>query len=209
MRGEILEIVRERCSSDFFSFHIIPVVVNTLNLRRILNLGPYSLEVIEPAAYLHDIGRFQVPKQLGLEEDHHIVGAQMAREIMKAFGGYSEEFIKDIEHCILTHRGKKGPKPETQEAEVIACADAMAHFDGFFYVLKLFFDTSDTFEEAIKGVEQKMLRDWQKLTIPQARDMSRKRYEAVLIFLESLKKWSERELMALTILIDGMISSVA
>lgn len=183
---QIIQVVQQRYSNDFWKYHILPVLKNALALAK--QIPETKEKIVEMAVYLHDIARFLTPGKLGLNEDHHIVGTQMAKKLLEEYG-YDSEFIEQVGRCILSHRGKRGPAPETIEAKIVACADAMAHFDTFFYVFKLFLDTSDTTEEAIDGVEQKMLRDWKKLTLPEAQDISRKKYEAIMLLIQNIKSY--------------------
>ncbi len=181
---KIVQVIKQRYSDDFWKYHIVLVVNNSLALTD--RMGDADKQVVEMAAYLHDIGRFKTFRKMDLEEKHHIIGAQMAKELLED-RGYEPSFIEQVGHCILTHRGKKGPLPKTIEAKIVACADAMAHFDAFFYMFKLFLDSYDTFEEAISEMEQKMLRDWQKLTLPEARRLSQDKYEAIMLLIKSIK----------------------
>ncbi|XOB42498.1 MAG: HD domain-containing protein [Candidatus Nealsonbacteria bacterium] len=188
MKKQIIEIAKKRYGSDFFNFHIKPVVKNALAVAEKLE-EKIDLEVVEIAAYLHDIARFREPGKFGLSEDHHIVGVEMAEKLMKEHG-YKESFIEKVKHCILTHRGKKGPRPETIEARIVATADAMVHFDGFLYAFKLFVENHKIFEDILEKVEQKMMRSWQKITIPQARDIIRDKYEAAMLLIKSMRSYT-------------------
>ena len=195
-KERIINLCKSRYEKGDWQYHIKPVVKNALLLAKKLNADK---EVVEISAYLHDIGRAHRRKKF-LEEqkkffssnEHHITGAEETREILQKLN-YDEEFIKKVEHCVLAHRGRREPNPETLEAEIIACADAMAHFDTFPELMALFFKTTDSFEEAINGIDQKMNRDWnKKLILPEAKKIVEVKYKAIKLLLNSTKEYLNR-----------------
>ena len=189
MKHEIIEIARERYDRNDFRYHIPSVVKHAVLLAE--NLGA-ERDVVETAAWLHDIGtgRSGERKRYEPDNDHHITGAREARKILGKLG-CDKDFIRKVEHCILTHRGRKGPEPETPEARIVACADAMAHFDTFPDLLQ-FFLKKNTLEDSVNMLIEKATRDWDtKITLPEARDIMREKYEAVMLILESMKEYME------------------
>ncbi len=82
-----------------------------------------DLEILGIAALLHDIGREQEDKTKG-KLDHAIIGAEMAREILKKHN-FKEDKINKIVHCIETHRFRNNKVPETKEAKVLFDADKL------------------------------------------------------------------------------------
>jgi uncharacterized protein len=131
-------------------------------------------EIVEIAALLHDIAGI---KDRDNYENHHLLGAEEAEKILKGFN-YPQEKIEKIKHCILTHRGSKSIKRETLEAECVASADAMAHFDTIpallhFVFVRLGMDV----DEGTKWLRDKLDRSWTKL-IPEAKEIVKDKYEA-------------------------------
>jgi putative nucleotidyltransferase with HDIG domain len=184
---KIIEIAKEHHDKEGYYYHISPVVRNALLLSEKLGADK---EVVEIAAYLHDIGRSE--KEMGeykAENDHHIIGEQKTREILSGLG-YDKGFIDKVAHCVLTHRGRKGPAPETLEAEIIANADAMAHFDAFLDLFRYFLaETATSFEEAVEVMSEKIQRNWnKKLTLPEAKEIVKEKYEAITLLLKSMKE---------------------
>ncbi len=186
MIKKIIEIAKKRYTEKDYKYHILPVVKNALVLAKKLNA---NLEVVEIASYLHDIGRATKSKQFAKENVHHITGAEKTKKILKELG-YDEEIIKKVEHCVFTHRGRKGPNPETLEAKIIACADAMAHFDTFLALFPFSSKSTNSFENTVNEIEQKMGRNWnKKLTLPEAKEIVRAKYEAILLLIKSMKEY--------------------
>lgn len=182
MKEEVLRLVRVKYGVEFFEFHIMLVVRNALLLAKQLGADE---DITETSAYLHDIALFWKTGKFSIEEDHHIHGAEIARQILEEYG-YDELFISKVEHCILAHRSSSDPDPETLEAEIIVCADNMAHFDGFAYMLKLFLEKY-SFTDAVNLVRQKVERDWKKLTIPEARQAMQGKYEVIMSLLDLIE----------------------
>jgi len=182
--------MHDECGYDY---HILSVVKNSIYLAKIVNA---NLEVVQVAAYLHDLGVSRKIAGEGFsraENDHHILGAEEARKFLLTLD-YSEEFIEKVCNCILTHRGRKGTPPITIEQKVIANADAMAHFDTFLDLFEFFVGkTSNSFEEGVNEIYDKMKRDWElKLTLVEAREKIKPKYEAVMLILESMKEFMQK-----------------
>ena len=115
---KIKEIVKRECSEEDWKFHILIVVKYAKLLAKKLGVDE---KLAELGALLHDIGRIRIGGK-----DHEITGAKEAEKILKELN-CPEEIIEEIKHCVEAHGGKI--KPRTKIAEIIANADAMAHFD--------------------------------------------------------------------------------
>ena len=82
-----------------------------------------KLDILAPAALLHDIGRSAEHRSKG-EICHAAMGAEMAENILQELG-YSEEDRAAICHCIRAHRFRGGERPESLEAKIIFDADKL------------------------------------------------------------------------------------
>jgi uncharacterized protein len=182
---KIKKFVKEKHSEKDFNRHIKPVVKNALLLAKKLDA---DINVVEVSAYLHDIGRAKYTEGAN-EEEHHIIGAKKAEEILKELK-YGREFIEKVKHCILAHRGSKEPDPETIEAKIVNTADAMSHFDSFLDLVAVFYEDSNfDFEKTIALIDAKIDRDWnKKITIPEAKKIVRKKYDAIKLLIKSAKE---------------------
>lgn len=184
MKEKVIEIVKEKHTKEDFKYHIIPVVKNALLLGKKLNA---NLEVLEIAAYLHDIGRARYWEDFNITKGHHIVGSEKTQKILKSIG-YSNDFIKKVSNCVLYHRKQKGYEPKTLEEEIIVCADAMAHFECFLNLFNKYINEAKSFEEAILLLNKKIEKDWKvKISIKEAKNISKKNYEAVKLILDNAK----------------------
>jgi uncharacterized protein len=176
---EIRKLVEEACKKESnpfgygaWSHHIVSVVKYAKILAKKLNVDE---EIVEIAALLHDYAGI-VNKDWYPE--HHIYSANLAEEILKNYN-YPKERIEKIKHCILTHRATKNIQKETLEAEIIASADSMAHFDNVNSLLYLsYVKHKMDINEGTKWVLDKLERSWNKL-IPAAKEILKDRYNAI------------------------------
>jgi uncharacterized protein len=82
-----------------------------------------DIETVQIATLLHDIGRLKEDQSNG-QLDHAQIGAEMAGEILTKTG-IDGQIIKNILHCIQTHRFRGSNRPETLEAKVLYDADKL------------------------------------------------------------------------------------
>jgi len=81
------------------------------------------LEILSPAAILHDIGRKHESEQKGLL-CHAAIGAELARTILTDLN-FSKQDREEIIHCIATHRYRGTNIPLTTEAKILYDADKL------------------------------------------------------------------------------------
>jgi len=100
------------------------------HVERVRNLAMHigkeegaDLFVLEIAAFLHDIGRKEEMKAKGAF-CHAEQGAKEAEEILSKYK-INDSFVKNILHCIITHRYRNNNKPETIEAKCLFDADKL------------------------------------------------------------------------------------
>ncbi len=115
-------------------------------------------EIVEIAAWLHDIGSVKHEY-----EKHHLVSAQIAEDLLKNLK-YPQDKIEEVKHCILHHRGSYPGNPETKEARILIDADSMAHFDEIESLVRGKYYGAKTMEESKKNVLAKLERSYKKLS---------------------------------------------
>lgn len=81
-----------------------------------------NLRILKLASLLHDIARLKEDNNEC--KDHAEEGAKIAEEILKQ-ENISQEEIKHIKECIISHRFSKDIKPKTKEAEILQDADRL------------------------------------------------------------------------------------
>ncbi|MFC1629942.1 HD domain-containing protein [Patescibacteria group bacterium] len=185
MIQEIKELVEETCKKEtnYFGYrawkeHILPVVKFSKILAGKLNADK---EIVEVAALLHDYSSV-LNKDLYLE--HHIHSAKLAEDILKKYS-YSEERVERVKQCIISHRASKNIPKETVEAQIIADADSLAHFDNIGSMLYLAFviHKMDS-EKGTKWVLDKLERDWNRLTLSESKKIIEEKYKSIKVALE-------------------------
>jgi uncharacterized protein len=94
-----------------------------LSLQLGLALKNVNLDVLLPAAILHDIARKKEDELRPQPFDHAEEGAKMAYEVLQA--NRLDEFRDEICYCIRAHRYRGPLIPSTLEAQVLSDADKL------------------------------------------------------------------------------------
>ena len=119
---KIKEIVEKELSCSAHNMdHIIRVYNLSLNLAENKDV---DLDVLKAAALLHDIARVKEDNDHTGNTDHAILSSEMAVPILKNLG-FSEEKIKHIQDCIISHRYRTGNEPKTEEAQILFDSDKL------------------------------------------------------------------------------------
>lgn len=163
-------------------FHIL-IVVNYANILALILKA--DQELVEIAALLHDLGRVKYG-----QKDHEITGALEAEKILQQLS-YPPDKIKIVKEAIKSHRGSKNIPPKSLVAKIIANADAMAHYDAFIAIVHVaLVENNNNGRKTLQWLEEKIDRNWQKkLTIPEAKEMMREKYQAIKLIINSMKKY--------------------
>jgi len=173
MIEEIRKHVKKEMGDDMYKSHITLVVKYSKNLAKILKVNEEEVEI---SALLHDIGKVKHGNK-----NHHITSRDEAEKILKQYN-LPKEYIEKIKHNIESHNHKNGLIPKTIEAEIISNADAMAHLDvlpRFIYLKSKELD----FEEAMEWVSKKIEKSWNKITLKEAKEISKEKYKAIKLIL--------------------------
>ncbi len=161
---------------ELYEFHLIPVRNYAVELAK--KLGA-DVEVVEIAAWLHDIGSI-----ISRRENHHITGAEIAENKLKELG-YPLEKIERVKSCILNHRGSVNNLRVSLEEQIISDADAISNFDsisGLFSAALVYEGLNQ--EEAKISVREKLKRKWNKLQFEESKELIKEKYEAAMLLLK-------------------------
>jgi uncharacterized protein len=104
---------------DFWKEHVKYVYEESIKLAEIYGADK---QVVELGALLHDIALI---KQVGKREEHHINGANIAREMLEKYN-CPKELLEKVVLCVYNHRSSKNAK--SIEEVCVADADIIAHF---------------------------------------------------------------------------------
>ncbi|MEW6523655.1 MAG: HD domain-containing protein [Bacillota bacterium] len=81
-----------------------------------------DLEILLPAAILHDVARALEDQDPTGSIDHAMAGAELAVAILRD-QGYPEHKLPAVRHCIEAHRYRGRVRPSTIEAQILSDAD--------------------------------------------------------------------------------------
>ena len=139
-------------------------------------------DIVALAALLHDIASVT---DKSYTEEHHIIGAQMAEELLSSYQ-ISREDLELIKKCILNHRGSRLVEKTTPEEICLADADAMAHFYSVPSLLRMVYvEKNMSIDEGAEFVYKKLERSYTKLS-DKGKEIILPNYEAAKTLL--LKK---------------------
>lgn len=160
---------------SFYTLHLVDVYNLSRELAKKLDA---DLEVVELAAWLHDIGAI-----FNGRENHHITGALIAEKKLNELG-YPEQRIEIVKRCILNHRGSISNEKCSVEEQIIADADAMSafnHLQGLFFAA--YVSEKKGQEDARNSVRIKLVNSWNKLCFQESREIIKPKYEAAMLLL--------------------------
>jgi len=169
----------EKHGYDAWNEHVKYVVENAVKLAK--EYGA-DVEIVELGALLHDIS---LPSEIGTREEHHIVSAQIAEELLNKYG-YPKERIERVKQCVLHHRSSKNLLKNTIEEECVADADAMSHFDCIPMLFHLaYVGMGLNISETSKWVRNKLDKAYNKLS-KRSKETLKNRYENIIntLFVE-------------------------
>jgi uncharacterized protein len=169
---KVIKYVKSNCDmKERWKYHLYP-----MSKYAMLLADKYKAdkEVVILASWLHDITRTK-----GGVENHHITGAREAEKILKR-EGYARDKINQIKSCIYSHRGSIRIKRKTIEAEIVANADALSHFEfGIIFFYNAYGDNKMTIDKGAEKIIKKLKRSWNKISLPIARKIARDKYLAM------------------------------
>jgi len=179
---QVRKFVKEECKKPTanyptaYKYHFVQMHRYAKKLAEKLNA---DAEVVEIAAWLHDIGSVIYQRK-----DHHLTGAEIAEKKLRELN-YPEEKIKLVKKCILNHRGSMNNHRESIEEQIIAEADAISAFDFVEGLFSAAFVTEKlSREEARKSVRTKLQNKWNQLKFPESRELIKPRYDAFMLLLK-------------------------
>ncbi|MGD9032712.1 MAG: HD domain-containing protein [Desulfobacteraceae bacterium] len=121
---EDIRALAKKCFSNSLGSH------DWEHSRRVYNLCMHigqvegaDVEVLEIAAYLHDVGRSHQDESKGTV-CHAEKGAEMATKLLDKYP-ISPEQKANVLHCIRSHRFRGDCRPETLEAKVLFDSDKL------------------------------------------------------------------------------------
>lgn len=100
--------------------HVYRVLYSALEIAK--EEPDVNYDILIAACLLHDIGRKEQLADPSL--CHAAVGAEKAYDYLVDHG-FSEDFARQVRHCIQVHRFRKAMPPQTIEAKILFDADKL------------------------------------------------------------------------------------
>lgn len=158
--------------------HLIPVVNRALRLND--KYGG-DRQIIEAAAYLHDIGRVLFPYLQIIGITHEVSGYYYSRTKLSQYRCQPIE-KEYIAKCVLEHSGSGNSKniPTSLESEIVMNADGLAALDFYFYQFAIYYashrrDIGKTIDWTKKKIDGSM----KKITLPGLKEESEGLYNKI------------------------------
>ncbi len=180
----IQDIVYTACDKTMWNWkHHIDAVMHYADI--LAKKTKADATVCELASLLHDIAKIEKEDPT----DHHVKGARRAEEILQQYN-YDEQTIHHVKECIMSHSSDTSYPPLTLEAEIIANADALSHFDNFIALTRYFlvYKKLDV-TECTQRLLEKYNKAWNKLTLPDAREIANPQYKAIQTILRNTEEY--------------------
>lgn len=182
----VKEYVRNACMNrenifepEFFDQHLAVVAHYGLALAEITGA---DRDIVETAAWIHDIFAIQNPKRIA---EHAAGGSVLAKEFLVK-NGYDTLQADRIAQCVLTHSAPLHPGKGTIEEICMSNADAISQIVKpvywFFYA---FHAKNLCYADGLRWVRDKIESNWQNL-IPEAKKLVVKEYFFAKKILETV-----------------------
>jgi len=178
---EVRKFVGEECEkhplgNEILINHFIPMVDYSKKLAEQKNA---DAEVIEIAAWLHDVGSIIYGR-----DNHHLTGADIAEKKLRELN-YPEDKIEKVKKCILNHRGSVNNSGECIEEQIIVEADCLICFDKlegqFLWVIDG--DGVKNQNKIRKIIRQKYINKYNQLS-SEGKELIKQKYDAIILLLE-------------------------
>jgi len=143
-----------------------------------------DLEVLEAAALLHDIGR---PKEKETGRSHAEIGAEMAVSFLYSIRFPSEK-VELVASAIRTHRFSEGLTPTTLEGKILSDADKLDAMGaiGLARTIAESLRLGRGLEGTIRHIDRKLLRLYNLIHTPTAKNLAKPRHQLLLQFMHQL-----------------------
>jgi len=174
------------------------------NAEQISRVEGGDLEVILPAALFHDSVVYQ--KKGPKSKDSARESSEVAKQVLRDFGGYSKRKIRYVVEAILEHPYEKGIRPERLESKIVQDADRleatgvigiMRTFSSSGQMGRSFYHAMDPFcfnrehessKYAVDLFYERLLKVRDSMNTEHAKKLAEYRGEFLHLFLDQLKR---------------------
>lgn len=158
-----------------WKYHLFPVIKNACMLADKYNA---NRDIVELAALFHDYADLL---DMNNRDNHHILGASLAEEIL-AKDGFGKEFIEKVKLCILNHRASVVKEKFTVEEICVADADAMSHLDSVVELICWRAYLGESISDCNAFVKRKIEKSYAKMS-EQTKELMKDKYDSIMSIL--------------------------
>lgn len=156
-QAEIYDKTQNCGIGQTWKYHLLPVINNAIMLAEKYNA---DRDVVEVASIFHDYADLL---DLNNRDNHHILGAELAEEILLK-DGYPQEFINKVKLCILNHRASVVKEKFSIEEICVADADAVSHLDNVVELICWRAYLGESIDECNNFVKKKIQKSYNKMS---------------------------------------------
>ena len=140
-----------------WEYHLYPVIRNAIMLA--IDYGA-NKDVVEVAAIFHDYADLI---DMNNRNEHHILGANLAREILIK-DGFDKDFIDKVCLCIKNHRASVQLEKNSIEEICVADADALSHLENVVELICWRAYLGEDIKTANQFVKNKIIKSYNKMS---------------------------------------------
>ena len=155
-----------------WQFHLLPVIKNACMLAERYGADK---DVVEVSAIFHDYADLI---DMNNRDNHHILGAEMAEEVLKK-DGFSDEFIEKVKRCIINHRASVVNEKFSIEEICVADADAMSHLDSFVELICWRAYLGESIMECNAFVKNKIVKSYSKMS-KRTQELMKDKFDSIM-----------------------------
>jgi uncharacterized protein len=155
-----------------WDYHLFPVIKNACMLADKYGANK---DVVEVAALFHDYADLI---DFDNRANHHIIGANLAEEILLS-DGFSKDFVEKVKACIINHRASVVKEKFSIEEVCVADADAMSHLDSFIELVCWRAYLGEDIMTCNNFVKNKIQKSYAKMS-DETKELTKSQYESIL-----------------------------
>lgn len=155
-----------------WQFHLLPVIKNACMLAERYGADK---DVVEVSAIFHDYADLI---DMNNRDNHHILGAEMAEEVLKN-DGFSDEFIEKVKRCIINHRASVVNEKFSIEEICVADADAMSHLDSVVELICWRAYLGESIMECNAFVKNKIVKSYSKMS-KRTQELMKDKFDSIM-----------------------------
>jgi len=158
-----------------WKYHLFPVIKNACMLADKYGADK---DVVELAALFHDYADLL---DMNNRDNHHIMGAKLAEEILSD-DGYDKEFVEKVKLCILNHRASVVKEKFSVEEICVADADAMSHLDSVVELICWRAYLKESIMDCNNFVKRKIEKSYAKMS-DRTKELMKEKYNSIMNIL--------------------------